>query len=75
MDRRDKCDVSKAHMNSNCRKLDTSDVKGRLLNKIDSVHLKKFESEISNSFKELWSLTFQRFGNNMLGNNFNRLVI
>lgn len=53
MDRRDKCDVSKAHMNSNCRKLDTSDVKGSLLNKINSVHLKKFESEISNSFKEL----------------------
>lgn len=35
MDRSDKCDVSKIHISSNCRKLDTSDVKGRILNKIN----------------------------------------
>lgn len=35
MDRSDKCDVSKTHISSNCRKLDTSDVKGRILAKIN----------------------------------------
>ena len=40
MDRSDKCDVSKTHLSSNCRKSDNSDVKDRLLNKVNSIHLK-----------------------------------
>ena len=39
MNRSDKCDVSKTHLSSNCRK-DSSDVKDRLLNKVNSIHLK-----------------------------------
>lgn len=58
MGRSDKCDVSKTHISSNCRKLDTSDVKGKILNRINSVHLKNFESKVSNSFR-LQSLTLK----------------
>lgn len=53
MDRSDKCDISKTHINSNCRKLDTNDVKGKILNKINHVYLKKnFESNVSNLLKD-----------------------
>ena len=41
MERSDKCAVSKAHVTSSCRKSDGSDVKDRLLNKVNGIHLKK----------------------------------
>lgn len=40
MDRSDKCDVSKAHISSSCRKSDNSDAKDRLLKKVNGIHLK-----------------------------------
>lgn len=53
MDKSGKCDVSKTHISSNCRKVDTSDVKGRILTKINKCSLEKtFESKVSNSFKD-----------------------
>lgn len=41
MNRSDKCNVAKTHISSNCRKLDTSDVKGRMLNKINKCSFEK----------------------------------
>lgn len=41
MDKSGKCDVSKTHISSNCRKVDTSDVKGRILTKINKCSFEK----------------------------------
>lgn len=57
MDRSDKCDVSKAHISSSCRKSDNSDVKDRLLKKVNGIHLKNknkknLESKVRNLFQD-----------------------
>ena len=58
MERSDKCAVSKAHVTSSCRKSDGSDVKDRLLNKVNGIHLKKkkkkknLESKVRNLFQD-----------------------
>lgn len=67
MDRSDKCDISKTHINSNCRKLDTNDVKGKILNKINHVYLKKTLSLMSAIYSKIMLTNFSKIWLSYIG--------
>lgn len=54
MERSDKCAVSKAHVTSSCRKSDGSDVKDRLLNKVNGIHLKNIKKNLESKVRNLF---------------------